>query len=73
MVKAGFLPAKFQKLNNKAPPCVLCLIGQAHRKPWHFKCTKYEVSISIRPEKVTEPGSIIGNENLISAQPDLVP
>ncbi len=31
LVKWGFLPAKFRKLKNKAPPCVPCLFGQAHR------------------------------------------
>ena len=38
--KIGFLPKKFAKLNNKAPPCVSCLFDQAHRKPWRFKTTK---------------------------------
>ena len=33
LVKMGFLPTKFWKLTNKAPPCVSCLLDQAHRKP----------------------------------------
>ena len=40
LVKAGFLPKKFKKPNNKAPLCVSCILGQAHRKPWRFKKTK---------------------------------
>ena len=40
MVKLGLLPSKFRKLKNKAQPCVSCLLGQAHRKPWKFKRTK---------------------------------
>ena len=27
LVKLGFLPLKFRKLKNKAPPCVSCLLG----------------------------------------------
>ena len=27
LVKLGFLPKKFRKLGNKAPPCVSCLFG----------------------------------------------
>ena len=30
LVRIGFLPSKFRKLQNKAPPCVSCLFGQAH-------------------------------------------
>jgi len=40
MVKLGFLPKKFKKLGNKAPPCVSCLFGQAHKRPWRYKRTK---------------------------------
>ena len=36
LVKLGFLPKKFQKINNKAP-CVSCLFGTDHRNPWRFK------------------------------------
>ena len=73
LVKLGVLPAKFRKLNGKAPPCVSCLMGQAHRKPWRFKKTKDGALSSLKGEEVTKPGQIVGVDHLISAQPGLVP
>ena len=73
LVKLGFLPAKFRKLGNKAPPCVSCLLSQAHRKPWRFKQTKDGATSALRGDKITEPGETVGVDQLISAQPGLVP
>ena len=69
----GFLPSKFKKLANKAPPCVSCLFGQAHRKPWRFKRTKNGDTSTLRGDTITEPGETVGVDQLISAQPGLVP
>ena len=33
LVKLGFLPKRFQNFNNKAPPCVSCIFGTAHKIP----------------------------------------
>jgi len=73
MVKLGFLPKKFKKLGNKAPLCVSCLFGQAHKRPWRFKRTKNGEASTLRGEKPTEPGQTVGVDQLISAQPGLVP
>ena len=73
LVRLGFLPKKFKKLNNEAPPCVSCLFGQAHRKPWRFKRTKNGTTSTLRGEKISEPGDTVGIDQLISAQPGLVP
>jgi hypothetical protein len=73
LVKLGFLPSKFRKLKNKAPPCVSCLFGQAHRKPWRFKKTKLGGTTSLRGDDITDPGDTVGIDHLISAQPGLVP
>ena len=73
LVKLGFLPSKFRKLKNKAPPCVSCLLGQAHRKPWRFKRTKDGGLSSLRGKDISQPGETIGCDQLISAQPGLVP
>jgi len=72
-VKLGFLPAKFKKLNNEAPPCVSCLFGQAHRKPWRFKKPKHGLVTALRGDRITKPGETVGVNQLISAQPGLVP
>ena len=73
MVKLGLLPNKFRKLKNKAPPCVSCLLGQAHRKPWKFKKTKSGSTSTLRSDTPVKPGDTIGVDQLISAQPGLVP
>ena len=72
MVKLGFLHKKFKKLGNKAPPCVSCLFGQAHKRPWRFKRTKKGEASTLRGEKPTKPGDTVGVDQLISAQPGLV-
>ena len=73
LVKAGCLPKEFKKLNNKAPPCVSCILGQAHRKPWKFKKSKHGAPSTLKPETISQPGDTIGVDQLISAQPGLVP
>ena len=35
--KLGILPRRFMKLRNDLPPCVSCLFGQAHRRPWRHE------------------------------------
>ena len=67
MVKLGLLPRKFKKLNNKAPPCVSCLLGQAHKRPWHTKQTKSGTASTLIKEIVKEPGNVVGVDQLISA------
>ena len=69
LVNLGFLPKKSQKLNNKAPPCVSCLFGTAHRKPWRFKKTKYGHTYTLRGDDISGPGNTVGVNQLISAHP----
>ena len=69
----GFLPTKFWKLKNKAPPFVSCLLDQAHRKPWRFKTTNDGNVSSFRGKEISKPGDTIEVDQLISAQPGLVP
>ncbi|KAL7465893.1 hypothetical protein ACHAXS_006196 [Conticribra weissflogii] len=73
LVKAGFLPKKFLKLQNSRPPCVSCLFGQAHRKPWQYKSSIDGKDSVLNGPNVTQPGQKIGVDQLISAQPGLVP
>ena len=73
MVKLGLLPTKFRKLNNKAPPCVSCILGQAHKRPWRTKKTKNGSSSTLRKETMKSPGDVVGVDHLISAQPGLIP
>ena len=73
LVKLGFLPKKFCKLGNKAPPCVSCVFGQARRKPRKFKQTKDGGLSTLRRDSIKKPGESVGIDQLISAQPGLVP
>ena len=67
------MPKKFKNLNNKAPPCVSCLFGTAHRKPWRFRKKKYGHTSTLRGDDISGPGNTVGVDQLISAQPVLVP
>ena len=73
MVKLGFLHKKFRKLNTKAPPCVSCLLGQAHCRPWKCKKTKFGATSTLRPDRPLKAGDTIGVDQLIRAKPHLVP
>ena len=65
---------QIQEVEQQSPPCVPCLFGQAHRKQWHFKKTK-DVSSnkSLRGEQISSAGDTVSIDQLISAQPGLVP
>ncbi|KAL7464776.1 hypothetical protein ACHAXS_005110 [Conticribra weissflogii] len=73
MVKAGFLPKKFLKLQNDRPPCVSCMFGQAHRKPWRYKSSIDGKVSELQGPKLSRAGQTIGADQLVSAQPGLVP
>ncbi|KAL7464587.1 hypothetical protein ACHAXS_004925 [Conticribra weissflogii] len=73
LCKAGFLAKKFLKLHQHRPPCVSCLFGQAHKKPWRYKSSAEGKSIALQGASLTKPGQTVGADQLISAQPGLVP
>ncbi len=73
LCKAGFLPRKFLKLQNARPPCVSCMFGQAHRKPWRFKSSIDGKDSVLRGPALSKPGQTVGADQLVSAQPGLVP
>ena len=73
LAKFGILPKCFLKLKNDLPPCVSCMFGQAHRKPWRHKCSLTTTCGTIRRDKRAKPGSMVYTDQLVSAQPGLVP
>ncbi len=73
LVKTGFLPKKFVKLNNKSPLCVSCLFGQAHCKPWQSKPTTDGTTSTLCSDRISKAGQMIGIDHLILAQPGRVP
>ena len=73
LAKFGILPKRFLKLRNDLPPCVSCMFGQAHRKPWRHKCSATKDGGTIRCRKRAKPGDMVYTDQLVSAQPGLVP
>ena len=70
--KLGVLPRRFLKLKNNLPLCTSCLFGKAHRRPWRHKGSSSNKGV-LRNKCTNEPGKIIGVDQMVSAQPGLVP
>jgi hypothetical protein len=70
LAKRGWLPKVLLKLQDKLPLCAACQFGAAHRRPWRFKGKK---SGSIRRSDQTKPGDGVSVDQIISAQPGLIP
>ena len=73
MSKIGILPRRFLKLRNNLPPCTSCLFGQAHRRPWQHKSSSSTSGGVLRGPAVSEPGQTVGVDQMVSAQPGIVP
>ena len=69
MAESGKLPNKLAKVKNRLPVCMSCIFGQSHRRPWRSSAT----SNSIRKKTETEPGDCVSVDQLVSAQPGLIP
>jgi hypothetical protein len=70
LAKRSYLPKILLKLQDKLPLCVACQFGTAHRCPWH---TKGKKSGSIRKPDQPKPGDGLSVDQIISAQPGLIP
>ena len=69
LAEKGKLNRKFVKLKHRLPVCMSCMFGTAHRKPWHSKGEKG----SIRKPTDNAPGKCVSIDQMISAQPGLIP
>ena len=69
LAEKGRIKKKFAKLKHRLPVCMSCIFGTAHRKPWRSKGSKG----SIRKESDNAPGKCISTDQLVSAQPGLIP
>jgi hypothetical protein len=65
----GKLNRKFIKLKHRLPVCMSCIFGTSHCKPWRSKGARG----SIRKESDDAPGKCVSTDQLISAQPGLIP
>ena len=69
LAEKGRIKKKFVKLKHRLPVCMSCIFGTAHRKPWRSKGSKG----SIRKESGNAPGICVSTDQLVSAQPGLIP
>ena len=52
----SILPLRFLKLRNDFPPCVSCLFGQAHRRPWRLKSSTTSTGCVLEVQTLPSPG-----------------
>ena len=65
LAKFGILPRRFLKLRNDLPPCVSCMFGQAHRRPWRSKSSAKKQGGSIRTVRAFTPGGMIYADQIV--------
>jgi hypothetical protein len=67
LAEKGKIKKNYAKLKHRLPICMSCIFGTAHRKPWHSK------GGSIRKVSDNTPGKCVSMDQLVSAQPGLIP
>merc|ERR1712155_246974 len=70
LVELGYLPKRLLDCKGRLPLCVACQFGTAHRRPWRHKGKK---SGSIRKKEHINPGDGVSMDQIVSAQPGLIP
>ena len=70
LIKIGILPKRLAKAEQSKIVCIACQFGKAHRRPWK---TKGSTGGSIRKETEQKPGDGTSVDQIVSAQPGLVP
>jgi hypothetical protein len=69
LAKKGKLNKKFVRLKHRLPVCMSCMFGTCHCKTWHSKVLKG----LIRKETDDAPGKCVSMDQMVSAQPGLIP
>ncbi|KAL7528961.1 hypothetical protein ACHAXR_004541, partial [Thalassiosira sp. AJA248-18] len=70
LAELGHLPKRLLDCKSKKPLCVACQFGTAHRRPWRVKG---KASGSIRKKNQKIPGDGVSMDQIVSAQPGLIP
>jgi hypothetical protein len=70
MAEQGEIPKHLAQLRNRCPICMSCLFVTAHKRPWQ---TKSKTSHPIQKESDMSPGAKALTDQLVSAQPGLIP
>ena len=66
----GEIPKRLATLKGRTPICVACIFGQAHKRPWR---TKAKITHHIRKKSDNEPGKRVSVDQIVLAQPGLIP
>ncbi|KAL7547062.1 hypothetical protein ACHAWF_010384 [Thalassiosira exigua] len=70
MAEKGEIPKRLAKLKGNTPVCMSCIFGTAlHRRPWRTKGKPGK----IRKAEENAPGKCTSVDQLVSAQPGLIP
>jgi hypothetical protein len=69
LAEKGKLNKKFVRLKHMLSVCMSCLFGTCHCKPWHSNGLKG----LIRKETDNAPGKCVSMDQMVSAQPGLIP
>ncbi len=69
LAEKGKLNKKYVRLKHRLPVCMSCLFCTCHRKPWCLKGSKG----LIRKETDDAPGKCVSMDQMVSAQPGLIP
>ena len=70
LTTTGFLHKQLLECRNKPPLCVACQFVQYHRCTWHTEGKKIG---SIQTPAQKDPGNVISVDQIVSAQPGLIP
>jgi len=64
------IPKRLAELKGREPICVACIFGKAHKRPWRSKSKDKK---HIRNMTDDEPGKRVSLDQIVSAQPGLIP
>ena len=70
LTKERVIPHCLSTLKDKPPICASCHFGRDHKQPWQ---TKGKHSNPIRYKDYLNPGYCVSTDQIVSAQPGMVP
>ena len=60
------------KLSNDFPPCVSCLFGEAHCRPWRHKSAAKSYGGVLCSSDINKTGQRLSTDHIFSAHPVIV-
>ena len=70
LIKIGLLPTKFRAVLKKPPLCISCVFGKMQKRKWRTSKDDFR---PIRKDSESFPGARVSTDQIISAQPGLLP